>query len=328
MKKIRWGIVSTAKIAREWLIPALHASQHAEVVAVASRDLAKAEAFAEKAGIPKAYGSYEALLADPNVDAIYNPLPNDQHVPVSMQAIKAGKHVLCEKPLGMDAANIQPLLELAAANPQLVVMEAFMYRFHPQWVKVREIIESGDLGQINAVEADFTYFNRDENNVRNKPGIGGGGLLDIGCYCISAARFIFGREPKRVTGMLDIDPQFGVDRHATGLLDFGPGMATFYCSTQSDSSQWVKISGEKGSLIVENPFYRRDMPSRLLLRNGDTDKEIVVGHYNHYVQQVDAFCAAINESLPAPTPLSDALGNIKVIDAVFKAAEKGAWVNV
>lgn len=150
MKKIRWGIVSTAKIAREWLIPALHASQHAEVVAVASRDLAKAEAFAEKAGIPKAYGSYESLLADPNVDAIYNPLPNDQHVPVSMQAIKAGKHVLCEKPLGMDAANIQPLLELAAANPQLVVMEAFMYRFHPQWVKVREIIERGDLGQINA----------------------------------------------------------------------------------------------------------------------------------------------------------------------------------
>lgn len=328
MRKIRWGIVSTAKIAREWLIPAIHASEYAEVVAVGSRDLAKAQAFADKTGIAKAYGSYEDLLADPAIDAIYNPLPNNLHVPITMQAIEAGKHVLCEKPLGMDVKDIEPLLSLAQKNAHLVVMEAFMYRFHPQWLKVRELIDSGELGEINAVEADFTYFNRDEANVRNQPGIGGGGLLDIGCYCISAARFIFGREPIRVSGLLDMDPDFGVDRHASGLLDFSPGMATFYCSTQSDGSQWVKISGSKASLIIQNPFYRRDVPSTLILRKGDTDEEIVVGQFNHYVEQVNAFCGAIRNGGPAPTPLSDALGNMKAIDGVFESAKQGGWVTL
>lgn len=325
MKKVRWGVVSTAKIAREWVIPALHASENSELVAVASRDLNKADAFAHKTGIPQAYGSYEALFADPNIDAIYNPLPNNLHVPVSMQAMEAGKHVLCEKPLGMDSKDIQPLLDLAAKKPELVVMEAFMYRFHPQWIKIKNMVESGELGVINSVEADFTYFNRDENNVRNKPGIGGGGLLDIGCYCISAARFIFNREPVRVNGLLDIDPDFQVDRHASGVLDFSPGMATFYCSTQSDGSQMVKINGSKASLIVENPFYRRDVPSKLLLRRGDTNEEIIVGQFNHYVEQVNAFSTAVLSGSPAPTPLSDAVANMKVIEGIFEADKTGKW---
>lgn len=326
MKKVKWGIVSTANIAQQWLIPAMHASEYAEVVAVGSRDLAKAQTFANSNNIPTAYGSYEELLADPNVDAIYNPLPNNLHVPISMQAIEAGKHVLCEKPLGMDVADIMPLIELAEKHPELVVMEAFMYRFHPQWKKIKAMVDGGELGQINAVEANFSYFNRDPDNVRHKPNVGGGGLLDIGCYCISAARYIFGREPKRVVGMLDIDPDFQVDRHASGILDFAPGMATFIISTQSNSSHHLKIFGDKATMVVENPFYKRDVPSRLLVRRDNEDEVIEVGTSEHYTDQINAFSMAVLEGSPAPTPLSDALANMKVIDSIFASSKTSSWV--
>jgi predicted dehydrogenase len=328
MKKLRWGIISTAKIGRQFLIPAMHESEYAEVVAVASRDRKKGETFAGENGIPRVHDNYESLLADAGVDAIYNPLPNHLHVPLSVQAIHAGKHVLCEKPLGLDAADIQPLLKAAAAHPKLVVMEAFMYRFHPQWLKVRELIKAGVLGEITAVHADFAYFNRDPDNVRNRADIGGGGLLDIGCYCVSAARLVFGREPRRVSCQIDVDPQFKTDRHAGGLLDFAPGTATFFCSTQSNPSQLVKIIGEKASLLVENPFYRRDVPSRLLLRRDNSDEVITVGDYNHYLELINAFSRAALEGRPAPTPLSDALANMKVLDALFQAARQGAWAAI
>jgi predicted dehydrogenase len=328
MKKIRWGIISTAKIGRQFLIPAMHESACAEVVAVASRDRKKGEAFARENKIPRVHDSYESLLADGGVDAIYNPLPNHLHVPLSVQAINAGKHVLCEKPLGLDAADIQPLLKAAAAHPELVVMEAFMYRFHPQWLKVRELIKTGVLGEITAVHADFTYFNRDPDNVRNRADIGGGGLLDIGCYCVSASRLAFGREPQRVMCQIDLDPQFRTDRHASGVLDFAPGTATFFCSTQSNPSQTVKIIGEKASLQVENPFYRRDVPSRLLLRKDNSDEVITVGHHNHYLELINAFSRAALDGKPAPTPLADALANMKVLDALFQAAESGHWAAI
>jgi predicted dehydrogenase len=328
MKKLRWGIISTAKIARQFLIPAMHESDYAEAVAVASRDRQRGESFAKENGIPRVHESYEALLADAGVDAVYNPLPNHLHVPVSIQAVAAGKHVLCEKPLGLSAADIQPLLKAAAAHPRLVVMEAFMYRFHPQWLKVRELIETGVLGEILAVHADFTYFNRDPVNVRNQPEIGGGGLLDIGCYCVSAARMAFGREPRRVMSQIDVDPQFKVDRHASGVLDFAPGTATFYCSMQSSPSQSVKISGDKASLVVENPFYRRDVPSRLFLRKDNADEVITVGHYNHYVELINAFSRAALEGRPAPTPLSDALANMKVLDGLLQSASSGNWIAI
>lgn len=328
MKKLRWGIISTANIAKQFLIPAIHEAENADVVAVASRDRRRGEAYAKETGIPKVHDSYEALLADAQVDAIYNPLPNHLHVPLSVQAVEAGKHVLCEKPLGLNVADIGPLLKAAADHPRLVVMEAFMYRFHPQWVKVRELIDAGALGEIKAVQAEFTYFNRDPDNVRNKPDIGGGGLLDIGCYCVSAARLAFGREPVRVMSLVDMDPQFNVDRHASGVLDFAPGTATFYCSMQTNPSQSVKIFGEKASLLVENPFYRREVPSRLLLRRDNEDEAVSVGHYNHYVEMIRAFSHAALEGLPAPTPLSDALGNMKVLDALFKSGETGGWVKL
>lgn len=326
MKKLRWGVISTANIAKQFLIPAMHAAENTEVVAVASRDRRRGEAFARETGIARVHDSYEALLADTEVDAVYNPLPNHLHVPLSVQAVEAGKHVLCEKPLGLSAADIRPLLKAASDHPRQVVMEAFMYRFHPQWRKVRELIETGALGNITAVQAEFTYFNRDPANVRNRAGIGGGGLLDIGCYCVSAARLVFGREPVRAVSQIDMDPEFNVDRHAGGVLDFAPGMATFYCSMQSNPSQSVKIFGDKASLLVENPFYRRDVPSRLLLRSDHEDEVLTVGHHDHYVELITAFSRAALEGDPAPTPLSDALANMNVLDALFRSAESGGWV--
>lgn len=327
-QRLRWGIIGTAKIAREYLIPAIHLSPHAEVVAVASRDLHKARDYADTCDIPRCFDSYQDLLNDPDIDAVYIPLPNDLHVSLSLQAIAAGKHVLCEKPLGLNVKDVQPLLAAAEARPELVVMEAFMYRYHPQWIQVKRLIDQGALGQVNAVDACFTYFNDDPDNVRNNADLGGGGMLDIGCYCMSVARWVFGREPRRVFGQLDIDPTFRVDRHASGLLDFAPGMATFFCSTQSQNSQQVKITGTRGQLIVENPFFaRRDTPSRLLL-SGETDEVMVIGEHNQYLEQINAFSLAALNGNPAPTPLSDALANMKVIDGIFAAAATGHWVGI
>ncbi len=326
--RLRWGIIGTAKIAREWLIPAIQRSRNAEVTAIASRNVDTARQFALDHDIAQFHGSYEALLENPAVDAVYIPLPNDFHVPLTLKAIAAGKHVLCEKPLGLNSTDIQPILAASSADPQLVVMEAFMYRFHPQWVKARQLIAQGVLGEITAIDAGFSYFNRDPDNVRNKPGSGGGGLLDIGCYCVSVARWLFEREPVRVCGLRELDPDFGVDRHFSGLLDFAPGMASFFCSTQSDAAQHVKISGTLGSLTVENPFYSRKVASRLLLWREHQLEVIDVGEHDHYVAQVEAFSDAALSGAPAPTPLSDALGNLKVLDALTASAVSNGWQGV
>lgn len=328
IQRLRWGIIGTAKIAREFLIPAIRLSPHAEVAAVASRDAEKARRYADTCDIPRCFGSYQDLLNNPDIDAVYIPLPNDMHVSLSLQAIAAGKHVLCEKPLGLSVKDVQPLLAAAAARPELVVMEAFMYRYHPQWIQVKRLIDQGVLGEVNAVEACFTYFNNDPDNVRNNPDLGGGGMLDIGCYCVSVARWVYGREPRRVFGQMDIDPNFGVDRHASGLLDFAPGMATFFCSTQSQNSQQVKITGTRGQLIVENPFFaRNDTPSRLLL-SGEDEEVFVIGEHNQYLEQINAFSLAALNGEPAPTPLTDALGNMKALDGLFTAATSGRWVGM
>ena len=329
MNKLRWGILGTAKIAREWLIPAIHTSRHGEVIAVASRNLERATRFAKECNVPAAFGSYEELLADRGVDAIYNALPNHLHVPWSTKAIAANKHVLCEKPIGLDSDEARLLMDAAAAAPDRVVMEAFMYRFHPQWLRVRELIESGDLGEIRHVQSSFSYHNTDGENVRNMPGIGGGGLMDIGCYCISASRLVFGKEPGKVIGHLDWDPDFGTDRHASGILDFDSGMATFNCSTQSNQSQMVKVIGDRGTVLVINPFYSRaEDPSRLIVYRGDQVDVIAIGNHNHYVNQVDAFSQAVLNQQPSPCPISDALANMKVIDALFASARDDRWVNI
>ncbi|ACR12874.1 oxidoreductase [Teredinibacter turnerae T7901] len=327
--KLRWGILSTANIAREKVIPAIQASAHNEVVAICSRSQSVAEQAAAQLNIPFAFGDYEQLLNADQVDIIYNPLPNHLHVPWSIRALEAGKHVLCEKPIGLDVADTQKLLDAAAQFPQLKVMEAFMYRFHPQWAIARQLIEEGRIGKVHGIEAMFTYFNRDPANVRNMPGIGGGGLLDIGCYCISASRYLLAKEPVAVTGKLVMDDQFGVDIHAQGLLDFGDVRASFYCSTQSEPSQRVYVSGEKGSLLIDFPFYQPDdCPAQVTLFKDRVPEVFTLPVCNHYTLQADALAQSIREDTPVPTPLSDALANMKVIDAVFASGSAGGWVEV
>lgn len=254
MRTVRWGILSTAKIGLDKVIPAMQRGRHSLVAAISSRNLDKAQAAAKRLNIPQAYGTYEELLADPQVDAIYNPLPNHLHVEWSIKALAAGKHVLCEKPIALTAAEGQKLVDSARAHPRLKVMEAFMYRHHPQWQKAREIVATGGIGELRTIQCFFSYFNDDPGNIRNQAEIGGGGLMDIGCYAISLSRFIFGAEPMRVCGTVDFDPSLKTDRMASAILDFGRGTATFTCSTQLSPYQRVNILGTSGRVEIEIPF--------------------------------------------------------------------------
>lgn len=328
-QKLRWGVISTANIAREKMIPALQASDHNEVYAVASRSQEQADAFAKQANIPHAYSNYEQLLNDPNIDVIYNPLPNHLHVPWTIKAMEAGKHVLCEKPIGLDVSEVEKLITATQQYPELKVMEAFMYRFHPQWALAKQLIADGEIGKITTIDAVFTYHNVDVNNVRNQPGIGGGGLMDVGCYCISAARYLLNKEPVQVTAKLTVDDNFGVDIHANGLLDFGDVQASIYCSMQSEPAQRVYIMGEKGSLTIEFPFYQPDnCDARLVIKHDRTPEVHQVAGCDHYQKQADALASAINNNAETPTPLTDALANMKVIDAMFKSHQDNSWVSI
>ena len=254
MEKLRFGIISTAKIGTQKVIPAMQQGDRTAVVAIASRNLASAEAAANQLGIDRAYGSYEELLADPNVDAIYNPLPNHLHVPWSIKALEAGKHVLCEKPIGLTAAEGQQLVDAAASYPQLKVMEAFMYRHHPQWQRAKSIVDGGGLGELRTIQSFFSYFNKDSQNIRNQKEIGGGALMDIGCYNISLSRFLFAAEPTRVLGLIERDPDFGTDRISSGILEFPNGTSTFTCSTQMCPYQRIHAFGTTGRVEIEIPF--------------------------------------------------------------------------
>jgi predicted dehydrogenase len=241
MSKIRWGVLSTAKIGIEKVIPAMQQSELCEIVAIASRRIEKARAAAKKLGIQKAYGSYEELLTAPEIQAVYIPLPNHLHVSWSIKALEAGKHLLCEKPLGMTAAEARQLLDAAEKHPKLKVMEAFMYRHHPQWQRARQLIDEGKIGDLRTIQSFFSYCNTDPKNIRNIAGAGGGALMDIGCYCISLSRFIFSAEPGRIFGIMEYDPQFKTDRLTSGIMDFGRGTSTFTCSTQLAPFQRVNI---------------------------------------------------------------------------------------
>jgi predicted dehydrogenase len=262
--QVRWGVLSTANIGVKKVIPAMQAGRYCEMVAIASRDRAVARAVADQLGIPKAYGSYEELLADPEIDAVYIPLPNHLHVPWSIRALEAGKHVLCEKPIGLSSAEGQSLLDAARQHPRLKVMEAFMYRHHPQWQRARKLVQEGEIGDLRTIQAFFAYYNADPGNIRNQAEIGGGGLMDIGCYCISLSRFLFAAEPLRVLGILEYDPAFQTDRLASAILDFGRGTSTWTCSTQLAYYQRVNILGTEGRVEIQIPFNAPpDRPSRL-----------------------------------------------------------------
>lgn len=323
---LRWGILSTAKIAENHVVPALHESAGHTVVAVGSRDAGRAASWADANGIATAHGSYEDLLADPDVEAIYNPLPNHLHVDWSIAAIEAGKHVLCEKPLGLDASDAQRLVDAAAAS-DVMVMEAFMYRFHPQWITVRDLARSGVIGEVRTIQTFFSYFNDDPANVRNNPDWGGGALLDIGCYPISQARFVFDAEPERVVGAVELDPAFGTDRMTSGMLDFGGGRsATFTVATQLDGFQRAQIVGTAGRIEVDIPVNSpKDRPTVVSVTTADGVDRQEFGPVDQYAEQADAFARAVRSGAAAPTPLSDAIANMKVIDALFASAASGGW---
>lgn len=327
MKKIRWGILSTAKIGVEKVIPAMQQGTYTEVVAIASRSAGKAKEAAERLGIQTSVSSYQELLELPDVDAVYNPLPNHLHVDWSLKALEAGKHVLCEKPLGLDYADAYRLQKSAEAHPKLKVMEAFMYRHHPRWKKVKELVSNGALGALQSIHSFFSYYNDDPDNIRNKPEISGGGLMDIGCYCISVPRFIFGEEPVSVVGEMEIDPNLGIDRLTSGMMRFPAGIATFTCGTQMAAHQKVTITGSGGKIEIPMPFNQPvDRPTKLLLTKESGTEELSFETCNQYTAQGDQFAKAVLEGHPVPTPLEDALANMKVIDAVVKSSNEKAWV--
>jgi predicted dehydrogenase len=325
-QRVKWGVLGVAKIARTKVIPAMKKSSNSEVFAIASRDFDKARAIAKELGIPRAYGSYEDLLADSEVEAIYNPLPNHLHVPWSRRAAEAGKHVLCEKPIALSVAECQELIE-ARDRTGVKVGEAFMVRTHPQWLRARELARSGDLGELVAVLAAFSYFNRDPNNIRSVPEWGGGALMDIGCYPVQVARFLFGEEPVRVTGAVQRDPELGVDRLTSGILEFSTGHCVFTCGTQMVPYQRVQILCTKGRIEIEIPFNAPpDRPCRLwvddgrdVFGSGIRTEEMPV--CDQYTIQADLFSDAIREDAQVPTPLEDSVANMAVIETLFRSAE-------
>ena len=327
MSKVRWGVLSTANIGIEKVIPAMKQCELCEIVAIASSRIEKAQAAAGKLGIQKAYGSYEDLLNAPEIDAVYIPLPNHLHVSWSIKALEAGKHVLCEKPLAMTATEANKLLGTAEKYPKLKIMEAFMYRHHPQWQRARQMIDEGKIGDLRTIQSFFSYYNADTADIRNIAEFGGGGLMDIGCYCISLSRFIFGAEPRRICGIIEFDPQFKTDRLSSGILDFGRGTSTFTCATQLAPFQRVNIFGTDGRIEIEIPFNAPpNRPCKIAYQHGNESDEISFDICDQYKIQGDLFSKAILHDSEVPTPLDDAVANMKVIDALIKSAEKGTWV--
>jgi predicted dehydrogenase len=329
-QKLRFGVLSTANIGLRKVIPAMQQGELTTVAAIASRDANKAREAASALDIPKAYGSYQELLADPEIDAVYNPLPNQLHVPWTEKAAAAGKHVLCEKPLSMTVAEARSLLDVRARTG-VKICEAFMIRSFPQWLRLRQLLEEGRVGELRSVVGFFSYFNINPANIRNRLETGGGGVYDIGCYCIHAARYAFRQQPARVVAALERDPQMHTDRLASAILEFQAGQAIFTCSTQLIPYQRMHFLGTRGRIELEIPFNAPpDRPTRLFLdstgdlsSSGITTEIFPVG--DQYTMQGDAFARAVFENTEVPVPLEDSIGNMAVIEAIFASANSGAW---
>jgi predicted dehydrogenase len=330
-RMLRWGVLGCAGIAAKAVIPAIQSSRLGRVEAIASRDIEKARTMAARFGIAAAYGSYEELLADPTIDAIYNPLPNHLHVPMTIKALEYGKPVLCEKPVARDAAEA---MTLAAAQEVsgLPVAEAFMVRHHPQWKTARSLIASGRLGKARVIHTIFSYHLDDPSNVRNQADIGGGGLLDVGCYAVNTARFLFDAEPLGAIALVERDPVFGTDRLASGMLAFPDGrQLVFTCSTQLALTQKVTVLGTSGRLEIPVPFNSpADQPTVIVLDDGRDlvgggREEVTVAPVDQYREQVDAFAEAVLGGTPLAWGVDDAIANMKAIDALFRSAASGRW---
>ena len=330
MPKLRWGVLGVANIAVQKIIPAMQRGERCEITAIASRDPVKAQQAARKLGIPKPYGSYKALLADREIDAIYNPLPNHLHVPWSIKAAEAGKHVLCEKPVGLSVAEAKQLRD-ARDRTGVKIGEAFMVRTHPQWRKAFDLVRDGRIGNLRSITGFFSYSNADPANIRNILAYGGGGIMDIGCYPIFTSRFIFGAEPRRVLGLVERDPQMKTDRLTSAILDFAASHATFTCGTQLVPYQRMQIFGTRGRIEIEIPFNAPpDRPCRVLLDDGsDLFGSGIEIHElpvcDPYTSQGDLFARAVQEDGEVPVPLESSIANMAVIEAVFRSAESGKW---
>jgi predicted dehydrogenase len=325
--RVRWGVLSTALIGTAKVIPGIGRSRRGEVVAIASRDEATARRVATELGIERAHGSYEALLADPDVDALYIPLPNHLHADWAIRALEAGKHVLCEKPVAVTAADAERMAE-AAGRTGRVLMEAFMYRHHPSWVRARELIAEGRIGRLVAVDSWFSYYLDDPTNIRNVAAYGGGALYDIGCYCVNLSRMLFGSEPVDVAASLVRDPATGVDILTSGHLAFADGIASFTCATQAEPDQRVHVYGTQGRITIPIPFnIPPTLPTEITLTTGRQAPEayetetFAFEPADPYACEADAFAAAILDGAPAPVPMSDAIANLRVIERLFAAAE-------
>jgi predicted dehydrogenase len=321
---VRWGIVSTASIGIDKVIPAIRTAARCEVAAIASRDVARAEAAASALEIARAHGSYEDLLADSDVDAVYIPLPNNLHAEWTIAAARAGKHVLCEKPLAMTADDAERMISACEAEGVLL-MEAFMYRLHPSWEAVRELVATGRIGDLRAVQSWFSYYNDDPADIRNIPEAGGGALYDVGCYSINLSRMLFGAEPVRTQGSVTREPQMGIDVLTSGILEFPNGTATFTCSTRAEPDQCVHIYGTRGRISLEIPFnIPPDLPSRVFVTSGGDppvrpDTEVLTFEpADPYRVQAERFAAAVLDGTLVPTAPSDAVGNLGVIEELFR----------
>ncbi|UUP17632.1 Gfo/Idh/MocA family protein [Nitratireductor thuwali] len=327
---LRWGILSTAKIGREHVIPQLLDTDNGVVTAIASRDEARAKAVAARFGIPRIFGSYDAMLASPEIDAVYIPLPTSQHVEWAVKAADAGKHVLVEKPLALDAKHIAPVIEARDRN-KVVVAEAFMVTYHPQWLKARELIAEGAIGRLRHVQGAFTYHNVDPGNMRNRPELGGGGLPDIGVYPTVTARFVTGREPRRIQAVVERDKIFGTDVYASVKADFADFEMSFYVSTQMAARQTMVFHGDEGFIEVETPFNSRIYgDDRLILHNVDHARSTVYrfGDVRQYRLQAEAFARAAKGEKADLFSLEDSVKNQKVIDAIFRASGHEGWETV
>jgi predicted dehydrogenase len=329
-EKVRWGVLSTARIGLDKVIPAMQRGRWSNIAAIASRDFKKARDAARELGIPKAYGSYEELLADPEIEAVYNPLPNHLHVPWSSRAALAGKHVLCEKPIGLNVSEARELLEVQKRTG-VRIQEAFMVRTHPQWTGTRDLIKEGRIGDLRSIAGYFSYFNRDAANIRNVLEYGGGALMDIGCYPINISRFIFDEEPVRVSGIVERDPEWGVDRLTSAILDFPSGQSIFTCSTQISAYQRMQFFGTEGRIEVSMPFNAPpDRPCQIIIAGasgifGGPIRTKEFKPADQYTIQGDLFSRSIREGTEQPIPLADAVRNMAVIEAIFRSAASGRW---
>ena len=317
MKKVSWGILGTAQIAIKKVIPAMLKANFCSIDAIASRDLSQAQFIADQFQLKKAYGSYEAMLLDPTIEAIYIPLPNHLHVEWILKSLAAGKHVLCEKPMGLNLSEVKLMNEELRKHPDLRVMEAFMYKFHPQWEKVKSLIASDSIGTLVHVHIHFSYAQLDPNNIRNQKRMGGGSLLDVGCYGISAARWLFEEEPMKVSGLSEYDPKMKIDRLTSGILQFSKGSATFTCGTQMERFQVVHVFGSKGKIEIKHPFNCLDQEATLILQQGSAIDRISFEPVNTYTLQGDHFSKAIRTLEPLLISVSDSINNMRVIQQLL-----------